>query len=36
MEANKLALNKGNNEEKVISVQIGKMVKYPARRTILL
>ncbi|MHC5595637.1 MAG: hypothetical protein ACYTXC_06665 [Nostoc sp.] len=25
MEANKLALNKGNNEEKVINVQIGKI-----------
>ncbi|MHC5752612.1 MAG: hypothetical protein ACYTXF_18685 [Nostoc sp.] len=36
MEANKLALNKGNNEEKVINIQIGKMVEYPTSRTMLL
>jgi hypothetical protein len=29
MEANKLAVNNGNNKDKVVNVQIGKIIKYP-------
>lgn len=36
MKANKLALNKGNNKDKVINVKIGRVIKYPVSRKILL
>lgn len=36
MEANKLVVNKGNNKDKVINVQIGRVIKYPASSTMLL
>ncbi|MEH2223503.1 MAG: hypothetical protein V7L03_10290 [Nostoc sp.] len=36
MEANKLALNKGNNKDKIINVQIGRVIKYPVSSTMLL
>jgi hypothetical protein len=29
MEAKKLAINKGNNRDKVIDVQIDRVIKYP-------
>lgn len=35
MEANKLAVNKGNNKDKVVNVQIGKIIKYPVSSTML-
>ncbi len=35
MEANKLAVNKGNNKDKVVNVQIGKIIKYPVSSTTL-
>ncbi|MBN3873163.1 MAG: hypothetical protein HWQ23_23695 [Nostoc sp. JL33] len=36
MEADKLVVNKGNNKDKVINVQIGRVIKYPASSTMLL
>ena len=36
MEANKLALNKGNNKDKIINVQIGRVIKYPVSSRMLL
>lgn len=36
MTANKLAVNKGNNKDKVISVQIGRIIKYPVSKITLL
>ncbi|MDZ8222375.1 MULTISPECIES: hypothetical protein [unclassified Nostoc] len=35
MEADKLAVNKGNNKDKVINVQIGRTIKYPLSSTML-
>ncbi|MBD2729584.1 hypothetical protein H6G96_25535 [Nostoc sp. FACHB-892] len=35
MEAKKLAVNKGNSRDKVIDVQIDKVIKYPASSAIL-
>ncbi len=35
MEVNKLAVNKGNIEDKVINVQIGRVIKYPMSSTVL-
>lgn len=36
MEAEKLAVNKGNNKEKAINVQIGRAIKYPVSSIMLL
>jgi hypothetical protein len=35
MEANKPAVNMGNNKDKIINVQIGRVIKYPVSSTIL-
>ncbi len=35
MEADKLAVNKGNNKEKIINVQFGRTIKYPLSSTML-
>ncbi|WP_334782092.1 hypothetical protein [Nostoc sp.] len=35
MEANKPAVNKGNNKDKVINVQIGRVIKYAVSSAIL-
>ena len=35
MEADKLAVNKGNNKDKIINVQIGRTIKYPLSSTML-
>ncbi|WP_375495852.1 hypothetical protein [uncultured Nostoc sp.] len=36
VKANKLAVNKGNNKDKVINVQIVRIIKYPVSSTELL
>ncbi|ODG96425.1 hypothetical protein HUN01_29605 [Nostoc edaphicum CCNP1411] len=36
MGANKLAVNKGNNKDRIINVQIGKVIKYAVSRKMLL
>jgi hypothetical protein len=36
MDVNKLAVNKENIEDKVINVQIGRVIKYPMSNTVLL
>ncbi|MEH2252367.1 hypothetical protein [Nostoc sp.] len=36
MEVNKLAVNKGNNKDKVINVKIGRVIKYAVSSTMLL
>ncbi|WP_229457526.1 hypothetical protein [Nostoc sp. CHAB 5715] len=35
MEADKLAVNKGNNSDKIINVQVGRTIKCPLISTIL-
>ncbi|BDI16169.1 hypothetical protein ANSO36C_19710 [Nostoc cf. commune SO-36] len=36
MEVYKIAVNKGNNKDKVINVQIARVIKYPVSITMLL